>query len=309
MRIDKISLKNTYKPNTPVVACIGFFDGVHRGHRELIQAAVDLSKELGCASGLISFEPDPWVTVKGMKLEDCEHLTTTKQKINLVSGMGIQNVYLLDFTPEMSQLSDTEFVANVLGQLNLKGLICGFDFHFGRKGEGDARRLQELLNCPVRIIEEVTEGGTKISSSRIVECVKEGDFLGAYKLLGHPFAMDGKIVHGQHVGTGLGFPTANVACSPEYVTPKLGVYSGHVKVRGKTYGAMINVGHNPTVNYTSNISIEAHLFHFDYDIYNEYVSVIFEQYIRPEIQFKTRDNLIMQLESDRQKVMRALGIQ
>ena len=307
MRIDKISLSYSYKPKTPVVACIGFFDGVHKGHKALIQEAIRQSKELNCASALITFEPDPWVTLKGISEDECEHLTTTKQKINLIVQEGIQNIYILDFTKEMSQLSDMDFVVRVLGQLNLKGLVCGYDFHFGVNGTGDATRLKQLTNCPVTVVDEVSSDGAKISSSRIVNCVKSGDFYEAYMLLGHPFFMDGKVVHGNHVGHTLGFPTANVEYSPEYVLPLTGVYSGHVILRGKRYGAMINVGHNPTVNYSRQISIEAYIFNLNEDIYNQYISVIFEQYIRPEQQFKNKENLILQLERDRSQVMKALG--
>ena len=308
MRIDKISLSYRYKPKTPVVACIGFFDGVHKGHRALIQEAIRQARELNCASALITFEPDPWITIKGIREEDCEHLTTTKQKINLIVQEGIQNIYILDFTKEMSQLSSLDFVVRVLGQLNLKGLVCGYDFHFGRNGEGDAERLKQFLECPVTIVDEVTSEGAKISSTRIVNCVKSGDFYAAYQLLGHPFTMDGKVVHGNQIGHSLGFPTANVQFSPEYVLPLSGVYSGHVILRGKRYGAMINVGHNPTVNYSKQISVEAYIFNLNQDIYNEHISVIFEQYIRAEQQFKNRENLILQLERDRKQVMKVLGI-
>ncbi|MBR2676697.1 MAG: bifunctional riboflavin kinase/FAD synthetase [Solobacterium sp.] len=308
MRIDKISLSYQYKPKTPVVACIGFFDGVHRGHQALIKAAVDTAKELNCANGLITFEPDPWVTIRDLSPEECEHLTTTPQKINLVSALGIQNIYLLDFTKAMSMLHEDEFIEYVLGQLNLQGLVCGYDFRFGMNGRGDAQYLQDHLNVPVQIIDEVALDGEKISSSRIVSCVKEGDFLSAYKLLGYPYTIDGKVMHGNEVGSGLGFPTANISFSPEYVIPKLGVYSAHVKIRHKRYGAMINVGHNPTLNYSKNVSIEAHIFDFNEPIYGEHISVIPEQYIRPEQDFSNRENLIMQLERDRAQVRKVLGL-
>ncbi len=175
-------------------------------------------------------------------------------------------------------------------------------------GRGDAQFLKDHLSIPVQIIDKVSADGMKISSSRIVSCVKEGDFLSAYKLLGYPYTIDGKVMHGNEVGHSLGFPTANISISPEYVIPKLGVYSAHVTIRGKRYGAMINVGHNPTLNYSKNVSIEAHIFNFDEPIYGEYISVILEQYIRPEQDFSNRENLIMQLERDRAQVLRVLGL-
>ncbi|MBQ9327592.1 MAG: bifunctional riboflavin kinase/FAD synthetase [Solobacterium sp.] len=308
MRIDTISLNYTYKPKTPVAACIGFFDGVHKGHQKLIQKTIERAKELNCASALITFEPDPWVTIRHLPVDQLEHLTTARQKNNLVIEQGINNIYVLDFTPEMAALSPDDFLIRVLGQLNLKALVCGYDFHYGAGGQGNAETLTSRLLIPVDIVDEVSFEGAKISSSRICEAVKQGDFYQAYQLLGHPFTMDGIVAHGAHKGTAMGVPTANISYNLEYVLPKTGVYSAHVSVKGKMYGAMVNVGHNPTMNYKESISVEAHLFNFHEDIYGERISVIFEQYIRPEMQFSSVDNLIMQLERDKIQVRRILGL-
>ena len=308
MRIDTISLDHIYKPKTPVVACIGFFDGVHKGHQALIARTIELAKEMECSTALITFEPDPWVTLRGAATQDLEHLTTARQKNNLVIKYGIQNIYYLDFTKEMADLEPDDFIRLVLGQLNLKGLVCGFDFRFGARGRGDAELLKKTVSYPVEGIAEISHKGSKISSSRIVECVKNGDFLSAYELLGHPFAMDGTIISGNHIGRILNTPTANLGYSDEYVLPKIGVYSGHMIVRGKMIGAMINVGHNPTVNYSKPVSIESYLFNFNGQIYGERVSLIFEQYIRGERNFKNADNLMLQLEQDKAMVRKLLGL-
>lgn len=308
MRIDTISLDRIYKPKTPVVACIGFFDGVHKGHQALIERTVALSKELQCASALITFEPDPWITVHNALPQELEHLTTAKQKNNLVIKYGIQNIYYLDFTKEMAALTPELFISRVLGQLNLKGLVCGYDFRFGAKGMGDAELLKKTVSYPVEVIQEITYKGAKISSSRIVKCVKNGDFMSAYELLGHPFMMDGTIVAGKHIGKTLNTPTANLGYSSEYVIPKIGVYSGHMLIRGKMFGAMINVGHNPTGNYSEPVSIESYIFNFNNLIYGERVSLIFEQYIREEKDFRNMDNLRMQLELDKETVRKILRL-
>ena len=308
MRIDTISLKRVYKPKTPVVACIGFFDGVHKGHQELIRRTVELAREYNCSTALITFEPDPWVTICNTLPQDLEHLTTSGQKNVLVFKYGIQNIYYLDFTKEMAALTPAAFIQQVLGQLNLKALVCGYDFRFGARGEGDAQLLKRSVPFPVEVVEEISYNGEKISSSRIVKCVKAGDFLSAYELLGHPFTMDGTIITGNHIGKTLSTPTANLGYSSEYVIPKIGVYSGHMKVRGKLFGAMINVGHNPTVNYSRTVSIESYLFNFNHDIYGERVSLIFEQYVRGERKFKNTDNLILQLEQDKETVRKLLGL-
>ncbi len=308
MRIDTISLTRPYHPKTPVAACIGYFDGIHKGHQELIRTTVEKASALNCGSALITFDPDPWVTIKNILPSELEHLTTMKQKNNLFIEYGIKNIYYLDFTREMSELSPEEFVKQVLGQLNLKALICGYDFHFGSHGAGDADLLKSIVSYPVEVVQQVSYDGERISSTRIVQYVKNGDFLNAYKLLGHPFTMDGTVVSGSHIGRTMGVPTANIRYSPEYVIPKIGVYSAHVVINGKKYGAMVNVGHNPTVNYHKDVSIEAHIFDLNEDLYGSRISVIFEQYIRDEMQFRTEENLKMQLEMDKAAVRRLLGL-
>jgi len=308
MRIDRISLDTIYKPKPPIAACIGYFDGVHKGHQALIRRTVEISKRLNCSSALITFEPDPWVTVRGVHPEELEHLTTLRQKNNLVIQYGIQNIYILDFTPAMAALSPEQFIEKVLGQLNIKAMVCGFDFRFGAKGKGDSFLMRKCVHFPVEVVDEVQQGGEKISSTRICGCVKNGDFLSAYDLMGHPFTMDGVVVQGNEIGRKLGTPTANISHSSEYVMPKIGVYSGHIRIRGKLYGAMINVGHNPTGNYSKDISIEAYVFNLNQNIYGERVSLIFEQYIREEKDFRNMDNLRLQLEQDKEKIRKLLNV-
>ena len=308
MRIAYIDLERTNKAKNQFAACIGYFDGMHRGHQTLIRRTRALAEKYGCGSALITFDPDPWVTIKNILPSELEHLTTMKQKNNLFIEYGIKNIYYLDFTREMSELSPEEFVKQVLGQLNLKALICGYDFHFGSHGAGDADLLKSIVSYPVEVVQQVSYDGERISSTRIVQYVKNGDFLNAYKLLGHPFTMDGTVVSGSHIGRTMGVPTANIRYSPEYVIPKIGVYSAHVVINGKKYGAMVNVGHNPTVNYHKDVSIEAHIFDLNEDLYGSRISVIFEQYIRDEMQFRTEENLKMQLEMDKAAVRRLLGL-
>ncbi len=304
MRIAYIDLAKPRKAKNPIVACIGYFDGMHRGHQKLIEKTKELAEEHHCGSALITFEPDPWVTLRGMKNSDLEHITTMRQKINLAVSYGIENIYILRFTWEMSQLSPEEFLGKVLGQLNLKGLVCGFDFHYGKAGEGTAETLKWSVVYPVSIVDEVSEGGEKISSSRISILIKEGKMKEASDLLGHPYEIEGKVIQGRHKGTLMGFPTANIQIADELIVPKIGVYAAYAKYGMHTYKAMVNIGHNPTMNYTRNISVEAHLFDFGDNLYGNNISLYPVQYIRPEMHFRSRENLIMQLEQD-SKTIRA----
>jgi riboflavin kinase/FMN adenylyltransferase len=265
-----------------------------------------MAQEYNCGSALITFDPDPWVTIRDMDKSEVEHLTTMRQKINLAVAYGIENIYILKFTKEMSRLSPDDFVQWVLGQLNLKALVCGFDFRYGKNGEGRPDVLKYQVVYPVVIVDEVKEGGEKISSSRISTLIKEGRMEEAVYLLGHPFEVEGKVIQGRHLGTDLGFPTANIEIDPEYLIPMTGVYAALVKSGFDTYKAMVNIGHNPTLNYYKNISLEAHLFNFTGDLYGKPITVKLLKYIRPEIQFRTRENLIMQLELDSKAILNYL---
>ncbi len=305
MRIVTLDLNSPRLSAVNTAACIGYFDGMHRGHQALIAETVRLAEKHGCESALITFDPDPWVRIRPDA--DVHHITTLKQRIELAVRYGIKNIFILNFTKEMSALSPEDFCARVLSMCSLKAVVCGFDFHFGYKGAGDPDTLRECCGCEVSVVDAVVEDGEKISSTRISGLIEEGRPDEAEKLMGHPFVIEGKVIAGRHVGTGLGFPTANVMAPEEYILPRQGVYAGYAEVKGKKYMAMINLGHNPTVNYTGRLSLEAHLLDFDEDIYGERIAVSFRYFLRPETDFASRGNLIMQLERDRINVRKRLN--
>lgn len=304
MRIISIGVNTSGRHQTPLCACIGYFDGMHRGHQELIRRTVELSRRYHCESALITFDPDPWVTLKG--LNSMTHITTMRQRMNLAVHFGIENIVILKFTKEMSMLEPQEFTERILGRLNLKGLVCGFDFRYGCQGAGTAETLQKDMACEVEVVEAVSDDQGKISSSRISEALKDGEIEEANELLGYPYFIEGTVIHGNHKGTGMGFPTANVKFSSEYLLPLQGVYAGFAIVDGRQYKAMINFGHNPTMNYRQTISLEAHLIGFSGDIYGKYIRIYPLRFVRPEIRFKSRDNLCMQLYQDRRTVINLL---
>ena len=136
MRIMHISLANLKKIHTPLVACIGYFDGLHVGHQKLLAKTVELSKKYGCETAMITFDPDPWVVIRGM--QKVKHITTMRQRINKAVELGMENIVLLDFTRDMSEMDPSDFLNRILGALNLKALVCGFDFHFGYHGNVSA---------------------------------------------------------------------------------------------------------------------------------------------------------------------------
>ncbi|MCH4222517.1 MAG: riboflavin biosynthesis protein RibF [Solobacterium sp.] len=304
MRIIRINLEHPYQMKVPVAACIGYFDGLHLGHQALIKKTNELAAQYHCESALITFDPDPWVTIRHET--NVKHLSTMRQRINKSVSLGIKNIFILEFSEEMSQLSPHDFCTKVLGSCNLKALVCGFDFHYGIRGEGNPETLAAEHQFEVAVIPAVEDEKGKISSTRISNLITEGHVSEAGRLLGSPYELEGTLTSGNHIGTGLGFPTANISVSSEYILPLPGVYACYVLIHGVRYQAMVNFGHNPTLNYTKKLSLEAFILNFHQDIYGDRVSLQFIQFLRPEMNFHNRDNLIMQLEQDMYTVRKIL---
>ncbi len=296
MRIIKMGLNSNKVYSKPMCACIGYFDGMHKGHLALIQKTIEMAKKHNCESALITFDPDPWVTIK--HVQNVKHITTMRERLNRAVELGIQNIIILDFTTEFSQLSPEEFVQQILSKISLKGLVCGFDFHYGVMGKGNPETLKETEGLDVEVVEPVEDEQGKISSTRITKAVEEGNMKEAADMLGYPFRISGTVVHGRHQGTGIGFPTANVHFDPEYILPRGGVYAGFGIIGTEKYPCMINLGHNPTFNHRNDMSLEVHVLDFKQDIYGRNITVEFIQFIREEKKFSTKGNLVMQLEQD-----------
>ena len=295
MRIVNVKLGEIRKQKNPVVACIGYFDGMHKGHQALVNATLEKAKELGVESGLITFDPDPWVTLREAK--DVKHITPLQQRINIAVELGIKNIFILNFTKEMAALSPLDFI-KVLDSCNIKALICGFDYHYGQFGKGDIESLKRDADFEVVVIDAVSDNEGKISSTRITNLIEEGEVHKAEELLGYAYRVEGYVVHGNAKGRTIGYPTANVSVPSEYLEPKGGVYACFALIDGKKYKAMVNIGHNPTFNYTETMSLEAYILDFSGDLYDKRLKISFKYYLRPEKKFKYVGNLKMQLEQD-----------
>ena len=295
MRIVNVKLGEIRKQKNPVVACIGYFDGMHKGHQALVNATLEKAKELGVESGLITFDPDPWVTLRDAK--DVKHITPLQQRINIAVELGIKNIFILNFTKEMAALSPVDFI-KVLDSCNIKALICGFDYHYGQFGKGDIESLKRDADFEVIVIDAVSDSEGKISSTRITNLIEDGEVHKAEELLGYAYRVEGYVVHGNAKGRTIGYPTANVSVPSEYLEPKSGVYACFALIDGKKYKAMVNIGHNPTFNYTETMSLEAYILDFSGDLYDKRLKISFKYYLRPEKKFKYVGNLKMQLEQD-----------
>ncbi len=285
IEVDKVSISED------LVACIGYFDGFHVGHQALFKETLKEAKKYKLKSGLITFDPDPWVTIRGAK--DVTHISTMNDRMKWAEEFGFDYFIILDFTKEMAGLSPEDFVEKLLVDNHIKHLVCGFDFHFGDKGKGNTDFLRSKCKEKISVceIKEVSFNNEKISTTRINGEIEKGNMEFVRTLLSRPYMMHGHVIHGNEKGRTIGVPTANVGLDEPYVLPKVGVYVGKAEVRGKEYMAMINIGHNPTFNLVNNLSIEAHILDFNEIIYGEPITLYFYNYIRDEQKFSSVDEL------------------
>ncbi len=293
--------RKLYHFNEDLAACIGYFDGLHKGHQALIDKTKKLAQEKGLQSALITFEPDPWTVLNPGKT--VRHLTPMKEKIRLVDALGLDYLVIVRFSRELASLSPQDFVEKILVNLKVRHLVCGEDFKFGFKGQGDvdylkkeAKHFFETHAIPIQNMH-----GVKLGTTQIIQAILHGDMPLAKEMLGRSYKISGYVKQGNRAGTKIGFPTANLNIRDEYVIPKEGVYAGYVNVLGKNYRSVVNIGYNPTFNHSEELSIESYIIDFDAMIYGELVHQSFDYYLREELKFDSIEELVEQMHRDVEK--------
>lgn len=303
-----ISDINRHQPLPPSVATIGFFDGVHRGHRFLINQIKEVAAKDGLCSALVTFPVHPRQVIQTSYRPQL--LSSPQEKLELLASTGIDYCILLPFTTELSLLSAREFMQLLRDQFNIRTLIVGYDHRFGHnRSESfeDYCRYGEELGIYIVRARAYTDGEDKISSSVIRQLLKEGDVGRAAKFLGYNYYLDGTVVDGYKVGRKIGFPTANLKVDcPNKLIPSEGVYAVYVYVEGKKWAGMLNIGHRPTLNNGTDLSIEVNILHFSDDIYHKEMRLEFVKFLRPEEKYDTVDALIAQMHIDREETARLL---
>jgi len=295
----------------PVVT-LGIFDGVHRGHRTVIDTLVGRAKEVNGESVIITFYPHPRQVLSGDNTK-LEFLTSLEEKIILLEKSGINHVVIIGFDRDFSNREACEFVREVLiEKIRTKHLIVGFNHHFGRKREGDfeaIRKCAESYNFKVEQIRALNSESGIISSSAIRNALLAGNLEEANDLLGYSYFMNGTVVGGKKLGRRIGYPTANII--PDYhnkLIPKDGVYAVEIWIKEERYSGMMSIGLNPTVNENPDIrTIEANIFDFDMDIYGARVCVVFRYRLRDEMKFENISLLARQIELDKKRAIRHLS--
>ena len=298
--------------NEPLAATIGFFDGVHLGHRYLIKQVVGAAKRQGLCPAVITFDRHPRQVVQ---TDYCPQLLSTfDEKLNLLASTGADRCIVLPFGADMASLSAHDFMESVLRrQLCVHTLVIGYDNRFGHnRSEGfeDYVAYGKELGMEVIKAEPLVIDGVSISSSVVRSLLQEGEVGLAEKCLGRRYSISGTVVHGNHIGTGLGFPTANLLSGcKEKLVPASGAYAVEVRIEGENtaHPAMMNIGTRPTFNGTET-ALEAHLLDFHGDIYARGVTVGFVARLRAERKFRNAAELAGQLRRDAEQAREALRV-
>lgn len=282
--------------NEKRIYALGFFDGVHVGHQALLKACTAMSESFGCKAAAITFDAHPQTLFS-------DHapplLSTIKDRLHLLRRYGMEEVQVFPVTKEVMSTPWQSFLESLVQQ-GAVGFVCGDDFHFGHRGQGNADHLQQFCTAhrlPCIIIPQQSMKGKRISSTLIRSLIQAGEMESATKFLGHPHVLTGAVRHGQQLGRKLGVPTANLLIPEGTVVPKFGVYACRAMVDGRSYPAVANVGTRPTVS-GSGVTVEPWILDFSGNLYGREITVEFYRFLRQETKFADLNALKQQIHLD-----------
>jgi len=290
------------------IVTIGNFDGVHLGHVHVLENLL-LHQGENLQSMVITMWPHPR-KVLHPSAQELRFLTSIDEKIELLQNLGVDHLLIIPFTASFAQLSAEYFVKEILHDcVGVKKIVLGYDHRFGKNREGGLELLHRLAPMYGFELEEIPKqevDNLAISSSKIREFLALGQMENVTALLGRRYAMSGKVVEGNKLGRTIGFPTANISLTfPEKLVPKNGVYAVLVKVAQNQYQGMMNIGYRPTISESA-LTLEVHIFEFEEDIYNQYITVFFVKYLRDEQKFDSVEDLKQQLYIDKEQAISVL---
>lgn len=280
----------------PTVLSLGKFDGLHRGH-ELLMDSVFEKAVNGLKAAVFTFDIPPNQAAE----TDPQVITTNEEKKQLFSERGIDYLIECPFTKEIMHMEAERFIAEVAKRLCVRWIIVGTDFRFGHNRKGDYHMLQNYAGTygyQVRVVQKMQYQGRDISSTYIREALKKGSIEFANELLGYPYFIQGKIIHGNQVGRTIGFPTINIQPPPQKLLPPFGVYVSKIRLDGKQYGGITNIGKKPTIEGDNPAGAETYIYDFNGDVYEKTAKVELLHFERPEMKFSGIEALKEQLEKD-----------
>lgn len=295
-------LENLPQFEKPVLT-IGTFDGVHQGHRVILDRIIQKAKSIGGETVLLTFDPHPRMVIGQGK--QIELIQTLDEKIQTLSAIGIDNVVVVPFTLAFAAQSAEEYIRDFLvNHFHPHTIIIGYDHQFGKGRLGDYHLLESQKHIYNYQLEEISVQELKdsaISSTRIRQALQQGDVKTAAAFLGQAFTFSGLVVDGDKRGRTIGFPTANIVVQDPYkLIPATGVYAVQVKHASHTYGGMMNIGYRPTIDSDKVLKIEVHIFDFDADLYGQTIEIACIDKIRDEQKFDGLEKLIQQLHADKE---------
>ncbi|GAA0365419.1 bifunctional riboflavin kinase/FAD synthetase [Bacillus horti] len=299
-RITNSQLIKDTSQRLPSSVAFGNFDGIHIGHQQVIQQAIRVAKELKVESGVMTFYPHPLEVLT--KVEHPSYLTPLEDKLALFKDLGVDVVFVVDFTLDLAKLSPQEFIQRYIVDLQIKHVVTGFDFSFGHKGSGRVEHLEkwglENKAFTVDVLSSVDQDHMKISSSRVRSALHDGRVGEVSELLNRYYKVKGTVIHGEKRGRTIGFPTANLELTQAYVLPRQGVYAVYVTIQGIRRQAVCNIGKKPTFHNKGQVSLEVHILDFEGHLYDSVVDVEFVAFLRSEQKFNGIDELVNQIHLD-----------
>ena len=296
MKIRRINNELEINQEEDTVLVLGYFDGLHKGHQTLFKEARKIADEQGLKIAVLTFPESPKLAFVRYQPELMLHLNHPEERAAHLENLGVDYLYLIDFTSHFSKNTAREFFDKYVAALKAKAVVAGFDYHFG----SDKRRAEELADYfdgRIVIVSSVNQDDEKISSTRIRETIQNGDVAKAHQLLGYPLSTRGIVVHGNARGRTIGYPTANLAPLDRVILPADGVYVVDVEHNGKIFRGMASVGKNVTFE-GDELRFEANLFDFAEEIYGDTIRIIWLDKIRDMVKFDGIEELVAQLKSD-----------
>jgi len=288
----------TYISNKSIALTQGTFDGVHKGHRSILETLKKEAKKRNLETAIITFFPHPRTVLKDKNF-DIQLLDTLDEKIAKLAKLDIDHLFVIPFTTQFSETEPLDYIHDILIQkLNVKLMVIGYDHKFGINRNGNISTLIEdgnieIIQLPAQQINEVS-----VSSTKIRNALHNGEVDLAMEYLDVPYSITGNVVHGNAAGKSIGFPTANLLLENDHkLIPDNGVYAIKIKLENKKFDGVVNIGNQPTFDGRKH-AIEVHIFDFEDDIYNKNISIFFIKRIRAEKKFENIEKLVLQIKND-----------